>query len=185
MSLRYSCYNCLILSSWITRTCYHPQPSCGKVIFLHLCVILFTGGGVSVHGGSLSRESVQKGSLSRKVSVQGDLCPGRSLTRGSLSSKFSVLGSLSRGFSVQGGLCPGGFCSQGLCPGGGLSPEGSLSEGVCPGRISVRETPHMVTCWWYASYWYAFLFVIFLPSHDIWLCGIGWMLLWHKFGRQN
>ena len=27
-------------------SCYRPQRSCGKVMFLHLSVILFTGGGV-------------------------------------------------------------------------------------------------------------------------------------------
>ena len=30
---------------------YRPQRSCGKVMFLHLSVILFTGAGVSVQGG--------------------------------------------------------------------------------------------------------------------------------------
>ena len=39
--------------------------SCGKVMFLHLSVILFTRGG-----------------LSRGVSVRGCLCPGMSLSRG-------------------------------------------------------------------------------------------------------
>ena len=52
--------------------------SCGKVMFLHLSVILFTGG-----------------SLSRGVSVWG------SLSRGSLSVGVSVQG-LSRGVCVQG-----------------------------------------------------------------------------------
>ena len=33
---------------------YRPQRSCGKAMFLHLSVILFTGGSLS--GGSLSRE---------------------------------------------------------------------------------------------------------------------------------
>ena len=34
---------------------YRPQRSCGKAMFLHLSVILFTGGSLS--GGSLSRET--------------------------------------------------------------------------------------------------------------------------------
>ena len=54
---------------------YRSQRSCGKVMFLHLCVILFTGGicpGVSVRGVSLSRGvSVQWGSLSGGVSIWG------------------------------------------------------------------------------------------------------------------
>ena len=52
--------------------------SCGKVMFLHLSVILFTGGslsrGVSVWG------SLSRGSLSEGVSVQG-LCLGGSMSR--------------------------------------------------------------------------------------------------------
>ena len=52
----------------IARTVnYRPQRSCGKVMFLHLSVILFMG-------ESLSRGvSVQRGSLSRGVSVWGSL----------------------------------------------------------------------------------------------------------------
>ena len=30
---------------------YHPQRSWGKVMFLHVCVILFTRGSASVHAG--------------------------------------------------------------------------------------------------------------------------------------
>ena len=40
---------------------YRPQRSCGKVMFLHLSVILFTEGGVSVPGGCLSRGVSQRG----------------------------------------------------------------------------------------------------------------------------
>ena len=102
---------------------YRPQRSCDKVMFLHLCVILFTGvsvpacttghmtrgvsvqeesllEGVSLSGGWVSVQgvSVQWESLSRRVSVQ----------RGSLCG-VSVLGSLSEGSLSRGGsLCPGG-----------------------------------------------------------------------------
>ena len=78
---------------------YHPQRSCGKVMFLHLSVILFTGG-MSVPAcitGHMTRGSLSGGSLSRGVFVWGSLSrrglwPGGSLSRGSLSR----------------GLCPGG-----------------------------------------------------------------------------
>ena len=65
--------------------------SCGKVMFLHLSVILFTRGFLSM--GSLSTGvSVQGGSLSRGVSVQGlsvqwSVCRRESLSRGSLSGR--------------------------------------------------------------------------------------------------
>ena len=48
-------------SALISLNFYRPQRSCGKVMFLHLSVFLFTGG-----GGSLSR----RGSLSRGDSVR-------------------------------------------------------------------------------------------------------------------
>ena len=58
----------------------------------------------SLSGGSLSWDlcagvSLCRGSLSRRVSFQGSLCPGGVSVGG---------GSLSRGVSVQGGVCPGG-----------------------------------------------------------------------------
>ena len=125
--------------------------SCGKVMFLHLSVILF------------------RVSLSRGVSVRGCLSRGR---RGLCwGGGFSVQGSLCLGVSVQGvvsvrgvvfvqgvsvweGLCPGGLCSGVrevsigvgvvLCPresllsGGSLSTGWSLSRGSLCGRVSVQ-----------------------------------------------
>ena len=86
-------------------------------MFLHLSLILFTGWSPS--GGCIS---VHRESLSRGVSVQGDLCPG--------------------------GLCPGGslgcLCPGGLCPGGGslsrkVSVQGVYAqEGVSICRASVQ-----------------------------------------------
>ena len=63
---------------------YRRQWSCGKVMFLHLCVIMFTGGVGLCLGMSLSR---------------GCLCPG------GLCLGVSVWGSLSRGLCVQGDMC--------------------------------------------------------------------------------
>ena len=137
---------------------YRPLRSKGKVMFLHLSMIVFTG-------RSLSRGvSVQAVSLSRGCLCQGSLCPG-SLCPGGFLSR----GALSRRVSVQGGLCPGGSLSGGLCLGslclGGLCPVGSLSGGLCLG-FSVwgslsggslsRGARRMVMCGWYASYWNAF-----------------------------
>ena len=117
-----------------------------KVMFLHLSLILFTRGVsipecttghmarrisvrvVSVQGVSVLR-SLSRGSLSKGVSVQGDLCLGVSVWE----------------VSVQGGLCPGEVSVQGgLCPGGSLS------------GVSVRALL-TVTSGRYASYWNAFL----------------------------
>ena len=54
----------------------------GKVMFLHLCVILFTGrslsGGVSVQVGSLSRWALCPGGGGVSVQVGGGLCQGDS-----------------------------------------------------------------------------------------------------------
>ena len=93
--------------------------SCSKVMFLHLCVILFTQWG----GGYLSQHA-----------PQSHMTRGVSFHVGSLSRKTSV-----RGVSIRGGLWPGGLClggvsvlgvsaQRGLCP-GGLYPVGSLSRG--------------------------------------------------------
>ena len=69
---------------------YRPQRSCGKVMILHLCVILFGG------GGSLSQH-VPQVTWPGGVSVPGGLYLG---------------GSLSGGVSVQGGPCSGGSLSR-------------------------------------------------------------------------
>ena len=94
-------------------------------------------------GRSLSREvPVQgvsvRGSLSREVSVQGGLCPGRFLSRGSLSGDLCPGRSLSREVSIQG-----------------VSFRGSLSRGSLPGT-----PPHTVKGGRNAFYWNAFLFVL-------------------------
>ena len=111
-----------------------------RLCFYGLC----PAGGLGLYPG---------GSLSRRGSVQGVLCPG------GLCLGFSVQG----GLSVQGGSLSGGsLCRQGgLCTGrGSLSRQG----GLCPGRgvsvqgVSVGETPHTLTSGRYASYWNAFLF---------------------------
>ena len=100
-------------SQIVLKAFYRPQRSCGKLMFLHLPVILFTRGGVSDWG----------------VSVQGGLCPGGQ-------------GSLSGGVFVQRGLSRLGKSLPGVA-GGGLCPRGlSVQGGLCPGRsLSGRPTP--------------------------------------------
>ena len=112
-------------------------------MFLHLSVILFTGGSLStgVFGGG--------------VSVQGGLCPGESLSGGSLSRVYLSSGrdlcpgGLCLWVSVHGGLCPRGSMSpyvqwvsvQGRdhCLGGGSLSRGSLSWGsLSRGGISIQ-----------------------------------------------
>ena len=104
---------------------YRPQRSCGKVMFLHLSMILFTGRRSLSRGGlfcpvgvSVEEVSVQEGSLFRGSSVKGCLCPGR----GSLSRGWRGLW----GISVQGGLCSGGL--KGLCLEGFLSGRPSYGN---------------------------------------------------------
>ena len=43
---------------------------------------------------------------------------------------------------------------------------GPLSKGVLVRAVSARETPRMVTCGWYASYWNAFLLSLYIAVVD-------------------
>ena len=80
-------------------------------MFLHLSMIVFTG-------RSLSRGvSVQGVSLSRGCLCPGSLCPGGFLYRGALSRRVSVQGGLCPVGSLSGDLCPVGSLSGGLCLG--------------------------------------------------------------------
>ena len=82
----------------------------------------------------------------------GDLCPGGSLSKGSLSREVSVQGISVQGVSIQGA------CVQ------GVSVQGGLSGGVCQGEPPGQRPPCTMTRGPYASYWNAFLFVLFLPN---------------------
>ena len=111
-------------------------------MFLHLSVILFTGGlcpgGISAQGGVCL-----DGCLNRWV-----LCTrGWYLSRGgSLSRRVSVQGvSVQREVSVQGSLCTEG----GLCPGESLYRGWSLSGGSLSGRPpygNVRAVRVLLEC---------------------------------------
>ena len=68
-------------------------------MFLHVSVILFTGGGL----GLCPWESPSWGSLSHGVSVLGGLCP-----------RWSLSGGLCSGGSLSGGLCSGRCLSRGV-----------------------------------------------------------------------
>ena len=92
---------------------YRQQRNVGKVMFLHLSVILFTGGGLCP---SIHHRSHDQGGLCPGVSLSEGLCPG-----GSLSGGVSV----QRGLCL-GDLCPGGLCPESLCLGGLCLGEGSL-----------------------------------------------------------
>ena len=117
---------------------YRPQTKFAKVVFTGVC--LSTGGGLCPGG-----------SVSSGVSVQGVYVWG-------YLSRVSVWESLSRevsvqGLSVQGGLCPGDLCPGCLCLGC-----------LYPWEVSVSETPHTVTSRQYASYWNAFLLLLYTPG---------------------
>ena len=132
------------------KAIYHPQLSYVKVMFLHLCVIPFTG----------------------QISVQGSLCSGGSLSKGSLCpGGLCPQGSLSKGgFLSKGGLCPRGisvwrFCKEGgLCPERGLCPEKGLcvDRGLCPERDLCPRGSLSRKSMSGVSYWNAFLFLLVL-----------------------
>ena len=95
---------------------YRPQRSCGKVMLLHLFVILFTG-------GSLSKGGFCPGCLCPGGSLSGGLCSGSYLSRGPLSmGRGSLSGGLCLGVSVHGGLCPRGVSVW--LRAGGMHPNG-------------------------------------------------------------
>ena len=94
---------------------YRTQRSCGMVMFLHLGVILFTGGLCLCQGQSLSRRSLSAGG----VSVQGVSGLG-----------FSLSGGLWLRVSLSGGLCPGGSLSRGVAGIGGLCLGVSVQGGL-------------------------------------------------------
>ena len=149
---------------------YHPQQSCGKVMFSQASVILFTWilcpsmhhrshdqGGLCP-GGSLSMGVSVQGSLSRGVSVQGvsvqeSLSRGVSVQEESLSKGGLCLGVSVQGVSVHGVLCPGFSVQESLSRGvyvwgslsGGLCPGGSLSGGSLLGRHPYGN--ERVVCW--------------------------------------
>ena len=137
----------------------HKQ-SCGKVMFSHLSVILFTGkegvylsmqwaGGVypSIHWAGAC---VSQHALGRGVCPVG-VCPGVCVSAhgGCLPKGVSAQGASVLGVSTQGGVCqwvsvqgcqPGGMSAQGeVCP-GRVCSEGCLPKvGVCPGGCTTAR----------------------------------------------
>ena len=89
---------------------YRPQRSWGKVMFLHVCVILFTGGLLSQHALQVvSQHALQQ--VSRGGDIQACIAGG-------------IAACLASG--LKGGLLPGGLL--GGSPPGGLLPGGCLVE---------------------------------------------------------
>ena len=125
-------------------------------VFTHVCQSLCSQGGLcpSMYYRSMIGRSVSGGSLSG-----GGLCSGWSLSRGFLS----------RGISVQGGLCLVGSVQEvsvqrGLCLGESVwEVGGTLYRGLYPGRSPDRD-PRTVMRGQYASYWKAFLSLMFSSS---------------------
>ena len=174
--------SCTALSPACKEPCFlkiFTARSCGKVMFLHVSVILFTGGGEggsvpSCITGHMTGERLCTGGLcSEGVSVHGSLCLGGCFCgwRVSLSRRGLCTGGLcSEGVSVHGSLCLGGcFCGwrvslsrRGLCLGVSV-------WGVCPGWVvsvrgggSVRETPRQKPPYWNAFFSTTGLFVTWL-----------------------
>ena len=83
-------YTVLISNDILFELVTVRKRSCGKVMFLHLSVILFMGevsvqGGLCPWGGGLCLgESLSRWLSVQGVSVQGDLCLGGSLSKGGL-----------------------------------------------------------------------------------------------------
>ena len=149
------------------------QQSCGKVMFLHLCVILFTGGFLS--RGPLSKWVSVQGGLCLEVSVQGGL--RGSLSRGPMSSGVSVRETtpilvmcgryasywntfllppetkLGQG-NIFRSVCQE-FCPRGMSGSRHSSPPPAPGVDPPPSSASWEIRP---TSGWYASYWNAYFF---------------------------
>ena len=111
---------------------YHPQRSWGKVMFLQVSVILFTGG-VGGWWWVVSQHALQVSSPTTKGGVEG-----------------SGQGGVSR--PTWGGLQVHS-CGRGLQGAPGPHLGGLVSQ------HALRQTPpDGYCCGWYASYWNAFLF---------------------------
>ena len=135
-------------SNWSTHYTlfvYRPQLRCGKVMFLHLCVILFT----------VSVPACTTGHMTKGVSVWGvfvwGLCLGGSWSRESLSRGISW-GSLSREVSLWGR---------------------SVREGDDPLRYRAGDThpTGMHSCYWNCRFYKtdkATNYIIFLVTMNKW-----------------
>ena len=120
-------------------------------MFLHVSVILFTGGGGAIPAciaGGIA--ACIAGGIAACLAVGGS-APGGS----ALGGLVGLLGGLLLGgVCSQGGLFQGGACSGGSAPGVGGVPD---LRGVC---LGVENPPGAdgYCCGRYASYWNAFLF---------------------------
>ena len=116
----------------------------GKIMFLHLCVILFTVGG----GGEVSVPACTTGHMKNGGLCPGGLCP-RGLCPWGYLGGLCPWGSLSRGYLSRGSLSRGPLSAESLSRGplsGESLSRGSLSRGVASvqGRVSVwtpRQRP--------------------------------------------
>ena len=104
---------------------YRPQRSCGKVVFLHLSVILFTGEGCLF---TICNK------VAKVMFLQVCVCPWG---RGACS--IGVPGP--RGVYPGGVPGPGGACSRGVPGPKGSAPGGAWSQGVVVSQHALRQKP--------------------------------------------
>ena len=111
----------------------------GKVIFLHLSVILFTGGACVVGGICGRGVCMAGGTCGEGACMAGCVC-----VVGGMNGRGCMVGGMhGRGACVAGGMCGRGVCAMGVCVAGGVH-----------GRYyKIRSMSR-----WYASYWNAILF---------------------------
>ena len=123
-------------------------------MFLHLSVILFTG------GFSVQEGLCPEGVYFWRVSVQGGLCPGGVSVQGDLCLRVFGGGGLSGGVSVPGVISVQGGLGERWSLSGGVSVRGvSLSRrDLCWGDRC--QGPRTVKSGRYASYWNAFLLIL-------------------------
>ena len=148
---------------------YRPQTKFAKVMFLHLSVILFTGGGgMCGRGGVCGRGCVcgrghacMVGGHAWWVGMHGG-CVGACMA-GGRGMHGRVGGMCGRGVCVAGGM----HGRQGACMAGGVHGGGGVG-GMCGRGVCMPHTHTPDTTIYgrsmrrqYASYWNAFLSQIF------------------------
>ena len=144
-------------------------------MFLHVSVILFTGGACmvgAVYGGGMHGRGVcMAGGVCGRGACMGGVCGRGHAWQG----EHAWWGHVWQGACMAGGMHGGGCAWQGACMAGGMHGGGCAWQGACMARVAWQGMcmPCMPPSTMrygrsmrgrYASYWNAFLFSLKSPQ---------------------